>query len=252
MIRIERGDPPEAFLELASVTRELCEAFDRGDRDFEFDSKLYGRAKPRLSAVQHGKCAFCEAKILHTQPGDVEHFRPKKAWSEAAGKPMQRPGYYWLAYEWTNLVLSCEECNRRGKKNLFPLADEAKRARSHHARLEDEAPLFVDPAAEEPSEHLGFRQEVVFPRTERGSITRDTLDLNRETLQEHRREHLETIRMLREAALVLGKDPLVEALYEKLHSASQPDAEYSAMVRAFLGAEPYSSWGLGITSSSEQ
>jgi uncharacterized protein (TIGR02646 family) len=235
MIRIDRGDPPEDFLELASVTRELCEAYDRGDLDFEFDSKLYGRAKPGLSDAQHGKCAFCEAKILHTQPGDVEHFRPKKAWCEAAGKPLQRPGYYWLAYEWTNLVLSCEECNRRGKKNLFPLADETKRARTHHARLEDEEPLFVDPAAEDPGEHLGFRQEVLFPRTERGLVTLDTLDLNRGTLQEHRREHLAKIRSLREAALALGDHPLVDALHAQLHRECQPSAEYSAMARAFLG-----------------
>jgi hypothetical protein len=44
---------------------------------------------------------------------------------------LEQPGYFWLAYVWANLFLACQLCNQSFKKNLFPLADPAKRARSH-------------------------------------------------------------------------------------------------------------------------
>jgi hypothetical protein len=46
-------------------------------------------------------------------------------------KEFEHPGYYWLAYEWTNLLPSCYDCNsfRRhgtmkagpGKNERFPV-----------------------------------------------------------------------------------------------------------------------------------
>jgi 5-methylcytosine-specific restriction endonuclease McrA len=80
----------------------------------------------------YGKCAYCEAPIRDYQPGDVEHFRPKAGVSDengqavflfdeegqvqvgADGKPVEHPGYYWLAYEWTNLLPACAKCNQTG------------------------------------------------------------------------------------------------------------------------------------------
>lgn len=48
---------------------------------FEFDKSIYGSkdVKKALERAQHGKCCFCESKVLHVSPGDVEHFRPKAA-----------------------------------------------------------------------------------------------------------------------------------------------------------------------------
>lgn len=62
--------------------------------------------KTALSNIYRGKCAYCETK---TELMHVEHFRPK------------RGGYYWLAYSWDNLLLSCPTCNTN-KSDEFPLA----------------------------------------------------------------------------------------------------------------------------------
>lgn len=63
--------------------------------------------KTALNGIYHGKCAFCETK---SESMHVEHFRPK------------RGGYYWLAYSWDNLLLSCPTCNTN-KGDEFPLAE---------------------------------------------------------------------------------------------------------------------------------
>jgi uncharacterized protein (TIGR02646 family) len=107
---------------------------------FEFDRALYGDPEVReaLRRAQHGKCAFCEAKITHVMYGDVEHYRPKGGFMR--GGSLQRPGYYWLAYAWDNLVLACQLCNQRHKRNAFPLAGGSRRARSHRGDVAKEAP----------------------------------------------------------------------------------------------------------------
>src|SRR5258708_22637098 len=113
-----------------SYTRYTAE-YQNGTRTFPFDSEIYGHPeiKQALVAAQHGKCCFCERRV--GADGDVEHFRPKAACRQDETCVLTRPGYYWLAYAWENLMLSCSACNQRHKKNLFPLADPAGRATSH-------------------------------------------------------------------------------------------------------------------------
>ena len=104
---------------------------EQGRRRFDFERRIYAHeaVKQVLVAAQHGKCCFCEKMVgCH---GEIEHFRPKAAVQQKRGKPLMRPGYYWLAYEWTNLYLACGTCNSREKLNLFPLANPDARVRSH-------------------------------------------------------------------------------------------------------------------------
>ncbi|MFX1554713.1 MAG: hypothetical protein ACFFBV_12360, partial [Promethearchaeota archaeon] len=87
-----------------------------------------------------GKCAYCETQIVSDQYGDMEHYRPKNAVTDENGEEIKKegengqtithPGYYWLAYDWQNLLLTCEMCNRPnpgnkniGKHNKFPVRD---------------------------------------------------------------------------------------------------------------------------------
>jgi Transposase, Mutator family len=63
--------------------------------------------------------------------GDVEHFRPKGGVRQDEKDKLLPVDYFWLAYEWSNLFLACQICNQRFKKNLFPLEDKNKRAKSH-------------------------------------------------------------------------------------------------------------------------
>ncbi|MDB5246711.1 MAG: hypothetical protein JWQ40_1105 [Segetibacter sp.] len=104
-IRNKSSAPAPSTLETAGLvaTNILKDRYDNGERDFEsrdFDSKIYGSAEVKncLIALQNYKCCFCESKIGHIGYGDVEHYRPKAGWVQGNEK-LNKPGYYWLAYE---------------------------------------------------------------------------------------------------------------------------------------------------------
>jgi uncharacterized protein (TIGR02646 family) len=147
-----------------AATNALNQRYDNGERDFagkDFDNGIYGHpeVKDSLVEIQDGKCCFCESKIRHISPGDVEHFRPKAGWVQDS-ESMNRPGYYWLAYDWDNLLLSCQVCNQRNKKNYFPLTANSTRALSHHANIGTEQFLFIHPANENPEILITFKEEI--------------------------------------------------------------------------------------------
>ena len=70
----------------------------------EAKGSIYASVSVRraLEKLFHFKCAYCESSIAN-QDWDVEHFRPKGRVAERE----KHTGYYWLAYEWTNLYPSC-------------------------------------------------------------------------------------------------------------------------------------------------
>jgi uncharacterized protein (TIGR02646 family) len=265
VIRIVKGRAPAILRTAGQAARESDSAahdsdpagYANGTRQFEFDRAIYAAqaVKKALCRLQHDKCCFCEAKVTHISPGDVEHFRPKKAYRQDPRDPLIRPGYYWLAYEWTNLLLSCESCNRRGKASLFPLIDPAGRATPRGRDVSAERPLFLNPAAEDPAEHIEFRAERACPRNGslRGRGTIIALQLNRRELRLHRLENLLKLRRLKEtrdhlAAAVkrnaaagrrstlarreLARLQELDADFERFQL---PSAEYAAMARAYLG-----------------
>lgn len=128
MIRVRRDQPPSVLTdedgpglreraEAEAAYAEYLEAIQDGaeDKGFKFSFSVYKHAdvKERLEELFHGKCAYCESRYSSTRPMDVEHYRPKGRVAESEG----HPGYYWLAAEWTNLLPSCIDCNRR--RNQF-------------------------------------------------------------------------------------------------------------------------------------
>ena len=157
MIRILRPAAPPAILSGKGVefAAKLCEFYASGQREFTFAATVYAHAsvKDALIEAQHGKCCFCERKVFND--GDVEHFRPKGGVRESPGSTLEKPGYYWLAYEWTNLFLSCGPCNSRNKRNLFPLTDGSTRSRCHGDDCSTELPIFIDPSMENPELLIG-------------------------------------------------------------------------------------------------
>lgn len=67
-----------------------------------------------LKVIYYNKCAYCEN--IEYKP-EIEHYRAKKS---VTG--ITHNGYYWLCYEWTNLLPSCRYCNTEGGKgNDFPI-----------------------------------------------------------------------------------------------------------------------------------
>lgn len=213
VIRIKKPTKAPGVLQTRGkqATRKLCAEFD-GDPSvptrWKFQKSVYAAAsvKSALRKAQHDKCAFCESKISHVAYGDVEHFRPKAGFRQKPEDPLAQPGYYWLAYDWTNLLFCCQICNQRQKGNLFPLIDHARRAKSHHDDIKNEQPLFIHPPEEEPQEFLEFHEEYLCAThgNKRGTVTIDVLGLNRELIAERRNDALAVLTALIECRDLLG------------------------------------------------
>jgi uncharacterized protein (TIGR02646 family) len=233
----------------------LCEAYElapdeykSGARIFEFVSSLYASkaVKDALRDAQHKKCAFCESCFDVTGYGDVEHFRPKAGYKQRETDELKRPGYYWLAYEWANLFYSCQLCNQQFKRNLFPLKNGRRRARSHAHKLDKEEPLLVDPSRLDPADFIEFRGEYAHPTngSREGIATIEILGLNREALVETRRNRLKDLKALVLAIDLLRKEvataptpdrsDLLRDLGDMLQERIGVTGEYAAMARAFL------------------
>lgn len=212
--------------------------FRDGSRSFDFDTAIYAHpaVKECLIAAQHGKCAFCEAKIGHISYGDIEHFRPKGGVRQTSSSPLKTPGYYWLAYEWTNLLLSCQLCNQRFKANHFPLEKGSPRARFHGHDVTRERTMFINPAAEDPEVVIGFREHVpiALGNDARARRTIRRLGLRRPELNEHRRERLAMIEALHALAVANPQTSLAGEALVLLRQLATPRSEYSLMVRTFL------------------
>lgn len=162
----------------------------------EIDSSIYGdeTVKKQLITDQHEKCCFCEATFLANGYGDVEHYRPKGGYKQTNGDQLGKPGYYWLAYDWDNLLFSCDVCNRSHKKNFFPLSTNY-RALSHHDFLEDPINcLLINPNEEDPETHIKFRKEIPIGLTPRGIESIDKYGLARSALNDDRRCHLRDVK----------------------------------------------------------
>lgn len=246
MIRIRR---PEAAPDVLSTRGRQLRAADlvryaRGDLVFTFERDVYGHAdvKHALRAAQHDKCCFCESKVSHVAFGDVEHFRPKARCRRDDDDAFVHPGYFWLAYEWTNLLYCCEQCNRRYKGDRFPLADERTRARVPSDDISREEPMFIDPSAEDPARHIGFREEYPYAidGSPRGEATWRALGLARPNLAERRRDHLQRIQALRDAFRLLRRKrdresrAVAEEIDAQLRQAVHDQAEYAALTRGAL------------------
>ena len=103
-----------------------------------------------FTAYSNDKCWYVECKNLGTDD-DIDHFRPKLGVKEDPS----HPGYYWLAFDWTNLRLSCHRANRPrtnpetgetgGKAEHFPLIDPRTRAKGPNDNLLLEVPALLDP-----------------------------------------------------------------------------------------------------------
>ena len=96
-----------------------------------------------LYAMQWRVCAYCGRNLPGNDRGDVEHYRPKK---KVTGD-IEHGGYWWLAYELDNYVLSCRTCNSSRKRNKFPLRPGAGRRVTfeNKANLKREARLLLHP-----------------------------------------------------------------------------------------------------------
>lgn len=173
-----------------------------------------------LRIIYHDKCAYCELKSFAP---DVEHYRPKKR----VTRVKSHPGYYWLCYEWSNLIPSCEDCNRlKGKANQFPILGvrvvsppfltngdlDENRCKASLAPLINERPYLLHPEIDETEEYFTFtnRGKIRGRDAERrGKETIKICDLNRNILIYRR------MQILKNDILVRINDHLL--LYSDIH-----------------------------------
>ena len=206
---------------------------------FDYTAYKHEEVKQRLHELFHGKCAYCETFYAASAPVDVEHFRPKGAVSE----DKEHPGYWWLAAEWTNLLPSCIDCNRKrrqraphpstslvdlmdqaillgldanssGKQDSFPLAAGGVRLTSESTDYDSERALLLDPTRDDPIEFLQFQgsssislvtpAEVDGMPSQRGAMSIQIFGLNRLGLVQDRTRLLRRLEFLGGLVVDLG------------------------------------------------
>lgn len=171
----------------------------------------------QLGVIFRTKCAYCETDFGAVTPKDIEHFRPKSEVS--AGNTTLVPGYFWLAGEWDNLLVSCPDCNRGrkhevpgqpkkvtlGKETQFPLSNEQHRARDRAPLVNEETVrLLINPCTDQPENHLTFddkglihsRPDANGVESEMGTMSIAVYALQRKPLVESRLKELNRFRGL--------------------------------------------------------
>lgn len=243
MRKLEKSQPaPAVLIERGSeATAELCSQVDNGATDLTFKPAIYNGdgVKSQLLSDQHDKCAFCESK-RGRDFGAVEHYRPKGGWNLPGESPrdLHKPGYYWLAYAWENMLYSCSVCNTCYKKNLFPLQEENTRD-IEHRDISHEEPLIINPYEEDPTQYLVFHENFILARqtddtiAQKGQMTIDCLGLDSDELNELR---FETWQEYKNACLALkiaenqADEESVEHFKRVIDKMMLPEGQYSGML----------------------
>ncbi len=197
MIRVDRGplSLPDGFAQEArSALRKarrlrVLRPLESGD----FDREVYGRreVKKALWEMQRRKCCWCEQRLGYRSE-DVDHFRPKTKARRTVARYDE--GYWWLAYEPDNLFFSCAACNTL-KSSWFPLRARARPLQAEeHPSTGHEAALLLDPARDNPEQHLVFIEDdgawrlTARNRSHKGRTTIRRVQLDRDDLDELRDE----------------------------------------------------------------
>jgi uncharacterized protein (TIGR02646 family) len=199
--------PDDAWFRLSQEWTDSALA-ERGDHVVKDHVYRHLSVKTALEELFHRKCAYCETPLGEVD-WQVEHFRPKGAVAE---RLHDHPGYYWLAYEWSNLYPSCAPCNQNrkdaplwgdpetgeaaGKASQFPVEDEAMRAMSHEDDVSREKPLLLDPCSDEPEE--GFRYNLLgeiqpVNGDNRAKVSIQVFHLTRRRLRDRRKERIDAV-----------------------------------------------------------
>jgi hypothetical protein len=145
----------------ADNAKAACDALPENQRSDYIDDNgdCWTYLRPSLWQLGGMKCWYSEAQIQE-QEGQVEHFRPKKRLHG-----VRHAGYWWRAFDWTNMRLSHPTSNIRrtdyitgevaGKGSYFPVRDEANRAIDDVGEAAEE-PVLLDPAVATDCKLLSF------------------------------------------------------------------------------------------------
>lgn len=204
MIKLSKGPEPKILFENFKAWTKILVDHDLAQtkpKPSEVSHYRHKKIKQQLINETHGKCAYCESKLLHIHHGDVEHIEPKSI-------------YVNKTFQWSNLTLSCEICNQN-KTNHDP-----------------NLMLIINPYTENPKDHIKFGGPIVLSLSDAGSSTEILLDLNRIELIERRKDKVISSMTLlnrvlsNSTAMAIRKVILKDFIKNELSN----DKEYSAMV----------------------
>lgn len=158
------------------------------------------------------KCVYCESKIGHNTPGDVEHKVPTS----------RDPN---LHFSWSNLTVACTECNRR-KLDYYEKGSE-----------------FLDPYSDPVEDWLLHIGPFVYwkPGVARAEVTVRKLALDnweRAQLLQRKCDALEKARALAQLVTECAEDSLAELRRDELRRMQNCDAEFSSTIRAYIEGHP--------------
>lgn len=208
MIRLKKLPEPAI---LVSKQKELTELY--------VDSINKGEAIPagikktyKLPAIKNillqetfGKCAYCESKITHICPGDVEHFKPKRCFPE-------------LIFAWPNLTITCPKCNVK-KGDYFS----------------EKEPL-INPFVDNPDKYIYALGAMLYPKhgSNKGIITIEILGLNRAALLERRLERIEYLEKIVHLYHMTSDKTLKTLLKQQMMQEIELNKEYVMATKSYL------------------
>lgn len=273
MQRFKRPSKPEDFSKKVKSYKDKIRKF--------FNSNPPQTGKPKFTEkwkdfksyfakVQHGKCGYCEMRVIGGQDGDVEHFYPKsEVWklkddpaangveqdelSAVKGREyhvISEQGYWWLAYDWSNYLLSCAVCNQKWKRAYFPVSNDPRNIPP--SKKVAETVLLLNPFDDtnNPAYHLRFNDlgQIEAKIDDAGNTdvygyeTIRTCGLDRESLRRSRKE-----KAVRAYSLIVkldkasNKQQIIE-IFKDFHSLGNEETIHSGMIRIIF--EDYSgmSW----------
>lgn len=161
--------------------------------------------KKALIDASHGKCMYCESKVLHIAFGDVEHIKPKSKFTA-------------LEFDWTNLGFGCTKCNiAKGDKY-------------------DTTTPYIDPYSENPDDYVIALGAVLKHKngSERGELTIKDVELNRDGLIEKRQTKLNEIEIAIDRCSRTQNVTLKKIAFDSLLEEAKEDKEYSLFVKTLF------------------
>ena len=210
MRNIEKLPEPQVLVENKGAWKATLE-----ENSSPYNKTRYRHAdiKETLIKETHSKCVYCESKIGHNCPGDIEHKIPKSQIID-------------MIFEWNNMTIACNECNRRKGDYYDPNC------------------MFLDPNTDDVENLVQHVGPMVFskPGCQRSELTVRMLEINsinaRKQLIARKIERLESVKNLVERIADEQKFELKDFLLGDLWQSCEVSSEFSGMIKAYVEGLP--------------
>jgi uncharacterized protein (TIGR02646 family) len=208
MISLNKQQEPDVLVEKASEwTNDLLAYISSGQQVPSNIKNKYRNPEIKETLIKEtsSKCAYCESKITHIDHGDIEHIIPKSVHPDKT-------------FYWDNLTISCKKCNQN-KSSYY-----------------NESLLLLNPYIDNPEDKIIFMGAIPFAAhgCQRTYFTIKKLKLERPELIERRSDLINKIHPLIWQYETTENETLRQLILQDLLELTEPDKEYSLMVKQLL------------------